>query len=399
MPTKENNAGQQQPYDSEGKFTNFSSENAHPKGENVELKEKIEDIVKHKQFTLNDAEALWEYQKIATPKDLEELKKKGFSFEVKKGDKNSYFDKEDVFYIRKQSFLEDGRKVEESVSKKENEEKYLWEDRKKVEKRETQEAIDLFLKNSDELENQDVSSIKNYISANKENKDRLREMGIVIGKYGILEKITENYDGKGGEMIDNVSGGIGAEDAFKKAFHNIQYRSAEDIEAERKETRIQKDAIVRKKDAINKYSDIKDIDTAMKFLDTKENEDAIFENLDDPLYEEPSFNKGGGYSGRSMSNRAVLAYEAGQRPKTKWTKEDFMDRISDVSELEPFYDEIEKMSLAEMKDNLLERSSWHHTGAMASATNFYGVISPRQIYQYLKDRRSKKFANFKKKEE
>lgn len=33
MPTKENRAGQQQPYDSEGKFTNFSSENAHPKKE------------------------------------------------------------------------------------------------------------------------------------------------------------------------------------------------------------------------------------------------------------------------------------------------------------------------------------------------------------------------------
>lgn len=28
MPTKENRAGQQQPYDSEGKFTNFSSGNA-----------------------------------------------------------------------------------------------------------------------------------------------------------------------------------------------------------------------------------------------------------------------------------------------------------------------------------------------------------------------------------
>jgi hypothetical protein len=112
---------------------------------------------------------------------------------------------------------------------------------------------------------------------------------------------------------------------------------------------------------------------------------------DEPLYEERSKNSSsGGYSGHSMSNRAVEAYESGQRPLSKWKKENILDTIDEqASELAPFMDLIGSMSEKEMKANLLEQSSWHHTGALYSATDFYGVKSPKDILAYLRYKREK----------
>jgi len=78
-----------------------------------------------------------------------------------------------------------------------------------------------------------------------------------------------------------------------------------------------------------------------------------------------------GYSGYSMSNNAVDAYENGEKPKSKWTKQDI---LSAVSEINPdIVDDLKKISLPLLKDKLLYNSSWHHTSNYYNKTEFYSV--------------------------
>ena len=84
----------------------------------------------------------------------------------------------------------------------------------------------------------------------------------------------------------------------------------------------------------------------------------------------------GGYSGHSMSNRAVRAYENGERPLSKWTKSELLNNIEDVcfdNDVTP--PDFSKLTVSELRDNFLVRSSWHHTGALYNATNFYELDS------------------------
>lgn len=84
----------------------------------------------------------------------------------------------------------------------------------------------------------------------------------------------------------------------------------------------------------------------------------------------------GGYSGKSMSNRAVRAYAHGEKPLSKWTKKEIIENINEIIESEDLKTDIElfkKMTLKELRDRFLERSSWHHTGAFYNVTNFYSL--------------------------
>lgn len=82
-----------------------------------------------------------------------------------------------------------------------------------------------------------------------------------------------------------------------------------------------------------------------------------------------------GYSGCSMSTRAVIAYESGEKPKSKWTKRAMLDAI------EEFCDEcgidcdgkFAGLTKAQLFDQFFEWKSWHHTGKYATRTDFYGV--------------------------
>lgn len=82
-----------------------------------------------------------------------------------------------------------------------------------------------------------------------------------------------------------------------------------------------------------------------------------------------------GYDGQSMSIRAREAYAAGEMPKSRWTKAAMVEAIQSWCE------DNDRMALGEIarlrKDELLSRffrrTSWHHTGKYASATDFYGV--------------------------
>ena len=70
-------------------------------------------------------------------------------------------------------------------------------------------------------------------------------------------------------------------------------------------------------------------------------------------------NGGNGYDGYSMSNNARTAYQNGEKPLSRWSKEDILAIIKrDYPEA---YDIARSMTLKELRNKLLRKSSWHHT--------------------------------------
>lgn len=81
------------------------------------------------------------------------------------------------------------------------------------------------------------------------------------------------------------------------------------------------------------------------------------------------FLKEAGYSGYSMSNNAVSAYADGEKPKSKWMKNDFIELTKEInpSKLEL----VSALPINVLRDVLLYKSSWHHTSSMYNRTDFY----------------------------
>lgn len=80
---------------------------------------------------------------------------------------------------------------------------------------------------------------------------------------------------------------------------------------------------------------------------------------------------GNGYSGHSMSNNAIKAYEEGKKPISKFVKED----VNKFNQLLQQRGINEKITLKELKA-LLEKysgSEWHHTSSRYNKTNFYDI--------------------------
>lgn len=82
--------------------------------------------------------------------------------------------------------------------------------------------------------------------------------------------------------------------------------------------------------------------------------------------------RGNGYDGYSMSNNARTAYDQGEMPKSKWTKQAIIDALT-----EEFTDELTQKALKLVTKStlscLLERTSWHHTSSKYNRTDFYSV--------------------------
>lgn len=74
-----------------------------------------------------------------------------------------------------------------------------------------------------------------------------------------------------------------------------------------------------------------------------------------------------GYDGFSMSNNARAAYADGEKPLSKWTKSEILDAIGEKLEI------AKKLTVSELRNELLTRSSWHHTGKMYNCTDFYAI--------------------------
>lgn len=81
-----------------------------------------------------------------------------------------------------------------------------------------------------------------------------------------------------------------------------------------------------------------------------------------------------GYSGWSMSNNAVAAYEDGEKPLSKWTKADIFDAMSEQEiELKCSMENLRKLPAKILKEVCLTRSSWHHTSSHYNKTDFYSL--------------------------
>lgn len=78
-----------------------------------------------------------------------------------------------------------------------------------------------------------------------------------------------------------------------------------------------------------------------------------------------------GYIGSKMSVRAYEAYESGEKPLSKWSKNDIIECVLNVrndfneKELNSYNKEVLKVFLI--------CSSWHHTGSYFNETNFYSL--------------------------
>lgn len=78
-----------------------------------------------------------------------------------------------------------------------------------------------------------------------------------------------------------------------------------------------------------------------------------------------------GYSGYSMSNNAVDAYNSDEMPLSKWTKVKFLEIVK-----ETYPDKLiicEQLTLPAIKQYALTKSSWHHTSEYFNKTDFYVV--------------------------
>lgn len=89
------------------------------------------------------------------------------------------------------------------------------------------------------------------------------------------------------------------------------------------------------------------------------------------------YNYNSGYSGFSMSNRAVEAYENGEKPISKWTKtaffEELNENLQDYNIIAEKINALKTLKVSILKERFLKKSSWHHTSNYFNNTNFYSI--------------------------
>lgn len=86
-----------------------------------------------------------------------------------------------------------------------------------------------------------------------------------------------------------------------------------------------------------------------------------------------------GYSGWSMSVRAVQAYENSEMPKSKWTKTAMLNVIYEwlgdngIQITSKQAVNLSSLPKAVLFDTLFTPSSWHHTSKRFNKTDFYSL--------------------------
>lgn len=80
-----------------------------------------------------------------------------------------------------------------------------------------------------------------------------------------------------------------------------------------------------------------------------------------------------GYCGYSMSNNAISAYQSGEKPLSKWCKYEIIAEIEAQNLSADVMNALRKLPFDVLKQNVLVKSSWHHTSLMYNQTSFYIV--------------------------
>lgn len=109
-----------------------------------------------------------------------------------------------------------------------------------------------------------------------------------------------------------------------------------------------------------------------------------------------------GYNGFSMSNNAVIAYESGEKPLSKWRKTDIICAVQKAIKEEELtlncsMDKLKKVPVKALKRMCLSYSSWHHTSNHYNRTDFYSLdiigiekITDEEIEKVIADCKSEK---------
>lgn len=109
-----------------------------------------------------------------------------------------------------------------------------------------------------------------------------------------------------------------------------------------------------------------------------------------------------GYCGKKMSNNAVKAYENGEMPISKWTKEKVIasieNEIQDGLVLRCSMARLKKLPLGLLKQLCLCKTSWHHTGSYFRRTDFYSLnishiekLTDEELWEaYIRDKENKR---------
>ena len=84
-----------------------------------------------------------------------------------------------------------------------------------------------------------------------------------------------------------------------------------------------------------------------------------------------------GYSGYSMSNRAVEAYSEGRMPYSKWNKGTILgaiqEKIDNGEITKATIEDFQQMPQSMLKEYLTSGGEWHHTSKFFNQTDFYGL--------------------------
>lgn len=100
-----------------------------------------------------------------------------------------------------------------------------------------------------------------------------------------------------------------------------------------------------------------------------------------------------GYYGFSMSNNARAAYADGLKPFSKWTKTELIEKALEFGADKS----ATKLTVAELRTELLRYAEWHHTSSHFNATDFYKIdensadkLTAERVNQIIKSRAPKK---------
>lgn len=168
-----------------------------------------------------------------------------------------------------------------------------------------------------------------------------------------------------------------------KAYHSVKEamedlaRYKKEVEEEKKQEELQK---VKEKEMRSIYGKLSDQEKREGILSGKYDPSVTLSD-----YKITEGEKVGGYVGHSKSKSALASEESGSMPKSKWTKDKLLEYVTNEEDLMPFADDFKKMPLKDLKDIALYEDGWHHTGMYYNRTSYYGINSPSEIANKLKD--------------
>lgn len=113
-------------------------------------------------------------------------------------------------------------------------------------------------------------------------------------------------------------------------------------------------------------------------IDYNKSVDEVFNDIHNDYYDKThsGVKTGNGYSGYSMSNNAVDAYNRSNKPMSKWTKKAILDEIKSIGEeynLKFDFERLKKENISELRETILTKNGYHHTSKYYNTTDFYCI--------------------------